>query len=162
MFELTRNWYDGDAVHIEVDQSGKVEDTATNTVIAFSNDKSQAVLIPATVKRTCLQELRQEGKTGKSIYRRMFVVGLFFLLRSRIKKGDLVTIDVEYVGHSRSIKEHLLSLLADAGVRCGPDNFRFERIGRKSPAHDKAYYTHRGDVKADKTINKEELLKYMK
>jgi len=149
-------------MHIEVDQSGKVEDTATNTTIAFSNEKRQAILIPATVKRACLQKLRQEGKTGKSIYRRMFVVGLFFLLKDNVKKGDLVTIDIEYVGHSRSIKEHLLSLLADAGVKCGPDNFRFERIGKKSPAHDKAYYVHRGDFKAEKIISEEELLKYIK
>lgn len=73
-------------MHIEVDQSGKVEDTATNTVIAFSNEKKRAILIPATVKRACLQELRQEGKTGKSIYRRLFVVGLLFLLKDSVKK----------------------------------------------------------------------------
>lgn len=149
-------------MHIEVDQSGKVEDTATDTVIAFSNEEKRAILIPATVKRNCLQELRQGGKTGKSIYRRMFVVGLLFLLKNSIKKGDLVTIDIEYTGHSRSIKEHLLNLLADTGVKPDPDSIRFERIGRKSPAHDKAYYTHRGDLDTDKIISEEELLKYLK
>jgi hypothetical protein len=149
-------------MHIKVDQSGKVEDTATDTVIAFSNEKKRAVLIPTTVKRNCLQELRREGKTGKSIYRRMFVTGLFFLLKNEVKKHDLITIDIEYVGHSRSIKEHLLDLLANAGIKLSPDDIRFERIGKKSPAHDKAYYAHRGDVKADKTIGEEELLKYLR
>ena len=149
-------------MHIEVDQSGKVEDTATDTVIAFSNEEKRAILIPAAVKRSCLQELRRDGKTGKSIYRRMFVVGLFFLLKDRVKKGDLVTVDIEYIGHSRMIKEHLLGLLTSAGVKLGSDNIRFERIGRKSPAHDKAFYTHRGDVEADKIISEEDLLKYLK
>jgi len=148
-------------MHIEVDQSGKVEDTATDTVIAFSNERKRTVLIPATVKRACLQELRQEGKTGKSIYRRMFVVGLFFLLKDNIKKSDLVTIDIEYIGHTRSIKEHLLSLLATADLQVDSDNIRFERIGKKSPAHDMAFYTHRGDTDADKVVSKEELMRYL-
>lgn len=148
-------------MRIEVDQSGKVEDTATGTVIAFSNEKKYSILIPSTVKRECLEELRQRGRTGKSIYRRMFTIGLFLLLKGRFQKSDFTVIDVEYTGHSRSIKEHLINLLIGAGMKVDADNIQFRRIGRKSPAHDLAYLTHRGEIKTNRKITSKELIKYL-
>ena len=62
-------------MHVEVDQSGKIEDTATDTVLAFSNEADFAILIPAKVKRVCLRRLRNRGKAGKSIYWLVFALG---------------------------------------------------------------------------------------
>lgn len=45
-------------MRVEVDQSGKIGDTKVPTVLAFSNGRSFAVLIPAIVKRECLKRLR--------------------------------------------------------------------------------------------------------
>lgn len=45
-------------MQIEVDQSGKIGDTKVPTVLAFSNEDSHSILIPATVKRECLGFLR--------------------------------------------------------------------------------------------------------
>ena len=147
---------------IEVDQSGKIEDTATDTVIAFSNKKCYSVLIPATVKRSCLERLRQKGKTGKSIYRRMFTIGLFILLKGKIRKHDFIIIDIEYTGHSRTIKEQLINLLSGVGTEIDPGSVSFQRIGKKSPAHSLAYLTHRGDVKANQIIKFEGIMKYLR
>lgn len=41
-------------MEIEVDQSVKIEDTAGDTVLAFSNDVQRAIVIPAAVKREAL------------------------------------------------------------------------------------------------------------
>lgn len=38
-------------MQIEIDQSGKIEDTRKDTVLAFSNGKNYSILIPAEVKR---------------------------------------------------------------------------------------------------------------
>ena len=149
-------------MHVEVDQSGKIEDTATDTVLAFSDGESFAILISAKVKRACLYELRQRGRTGKSIYWLLFATGLFLLLRDHVRKFSLVTIDVEYTGHSPAIKEHLLNLLRRADLPARPDLFRFRRIGKKSPAHGRAFYTHRGDIRPDGVVEAEEILREFK
>jgi hypothetical protein len=148
-------------MQIEVDQSGKLGDTRVPTVLAFSNATSYAILIPATVKRVCLQELRRQGQTGTTLYLRLFAVGLFLLLKDHVQNFTQVTIDVEYPGHNDKIKEYLLALFRRAGLSVEKDTFRFDRIhrGSKKPAaHDKAYYTFQGKMKPDKVITLEELL----
>jgi hypothetical protein len=69
-------------LHIEVDQSGKVERTNVDTVLAFSDGKSAALLIPAEVKRVCLEVLRRGGRRKTTIVLRIFVAGLFLLLQA--------------------------------------------------------------------------------
>ena len=55
-------------MRVEVDQSGKIGDTKVATVLAFSNEEHFTILIPATVKRACLQRLRKRGKSGATLY----------------------------------------------------------------------------------------------
>jgi len=43
---------------VEVDQSGKIEDTRVATVVAFSDGIHRVVLVPAQVKRECSAVLR--------------------------------------------------------------------------------------------------------
>lgn len=147
---------------VEVDQSGKIEDTATSTVLAFANGKSYAVLIPAAVKRTCLHALRQRGRTGKSLYRRLFTKALFLLLKDHMTEIAVVTIDEEYTGYSAQIKQELLRLLWASGLAVEPDQIRFGIIHRRRsenpPAHNKAYAVHQGNEKPDRVITVGELL----
>ncbi|MFQ5855819.1 MAG: hypothetical protein ACE5LU_09280 [Anaerolineae bacterium] len=103
-------------MHVEVDQSGKIGDTKVPTVLAFSNADSYAILIPAIVKRACLQELRQRGKSGTTLYMQLFATGLYLLLKDHIQDLPLVAIDIEYSGHNAMIKQHLLNLLWRADV----------------------------------------------
>ncbi len=42
---------------VDVDQSGKFENTKHDTVVAFSNGIDFSVIIPATVKRDCITAL---------------------------------------------------------------------------------------------------------
>lgn len=148
-------------MHVQVDQSGKVGDTKVPTVLAFANGDSYAILIPATVKRDCLHTLRQWGKSGTTLYLEIFAIGLYLLLKDHMERLSLVTIDVEYPGHDNKVKERLLYLLRRAGISVRSDQIRFALIHRgkkKPPAHNKAYYTYRGDESPDRTISLEEIL----
>jgi hypothetical protein len=54
-------------MHIEVDQSGKIERTQRNTVLAFSNEIEYAALFLAVEKRESVTWLRQRGESGKTL-----------------------------------------------------------------------------------------------
>ena len=62
---------------IEIDQSGKVEDTAKPTVIAYANGNSRAILIPASNKRQ-LQELYRRVGKPRLFIPQVFALGVFF------------------------------------------------------------------------------------
>lgn len=49
--------------NIEVGQSGKMSNLGVDTVLAFSNDLSHTILVPAQVKRVLVQKLRDRGKS---------------------------------------------------------------------------------------------------
>ncbi|MBM4466294.1 MAG: hypothetical protein FJ014_12195 [Chloroflexi bacterium] len=149
-------------MHVQVDQSVKIGDTKDPTVLAFSDTESFSILIPARVKRACLRELRGWGKSGTTLYLQLFAAALFLLLKGHLDRITLITIDLEYPGHSPDIKEHLLNLFARAGFSVSGEMIRFQRIGKRSPAHDKALYTLRGELRPDRTITTEELLAQFK
>jgi hypothetical protein len=45
-------------MHIKVDQSGKIEVLTVDTVLAFSNEITATLLVPATAKRETYQALK--------------------------------------------------------------------------------------------------------
>lgn len=145
-------------MHVQVDQSGKIGDTKVPTVLAFSNAESYAILIPATVKRSCLQKLRQRGKSGTTLYLRLFATGLYLLLKDHIQSLVLITIDVEYPGHDAAIKLYLLNLLRRAGITGSARKIRFQHIGKKSGAHKRAKAVFTGSEEPDRVIGEEEIL----
>jgi hypothetical protein len=122
---------------VEVDQSGKIGDTKVPPVLAFSNGKEYAILIPATVKRECLLRLRATTQSGKTLYLRLFAVGLYLLLKDHIKEFSQITIDLEYPGRNAEIKLYLMNLL----------NRR-----RKSNAHNKALAVYQKIQRPNKQI----------
>ncbi len=120
---------------VEVDQSGKVEDTAKDTVLVFANGASYSVLIPATVKRAVYRELTNRGLREKEITIQFFSIGLYFLLRERIADLRQITIDTEYTGKNALIKERLVSYLLRGRYPIEPAQISFGHIGKRSPAH---------------------------
>lgn len=146
---------------VEVDQSGKIEDTRVATVVAFSDGIQQAVLVPAQVKRECITVLRAKGKGKPAVLARLFATVLYLLLKEHVDDIALAVIDVEYVGHSRDIKQHLLNLLRRGGHAISADRIVFRRIGKKSPAHRLAIDTLRGNRIPDRYVTLEEILAEM-
>jgi len=143
---------------VEVDQSGKIEDTRVATVVAFSNGIHRAVLIPAQVKRECITALRASGKATPTVIAHIFAAALYLLLKDHIQDIALAVIDVEYVGHGQEIKQHLLNLLRRGGHPVTADQISLQHIGKKSPAHLLAIDTLRGRRLPDWRVTLEELL----
>ena len=149
-------------MRIYVDQSGRIEDTRVDTALAFSNDRTGSILIPATTKRQCLTLLRNRGKSGPTLYLQMFAAVLFLLLREHFTMETYVTIDQEYEGRERSIKSYLINLLRRDGVLVNAEQIQFGWIGKKSHAHRVAIEVFRGTRPADRTISLVEILQMWK
>ena len=146
---------------VEVDQSGKVERTNTDTFLAFSDDFHYVICVPAGVKRAGQASLRSKWrrrKGKKSIYMRMFAVGLFLLLKDHLANLGQIVIDTEYTGRESDIKGMLLELIRCIEPGYLAERITFRRIGKRSPAHNLAWETHRGKRRPDHTVTEEELL----
>ncbi|MGA9350847.1 MAG: hypothetical protein WBW48_18870 [Anaerolineae bacterium] len=124
-------------MHIEVDQSGKIEQMSWDTVLAFSDHIHRAILISAKVKRTCQRELRARGVKPGMITARMFAVGVFLLLEDH---------------HLRLIRQRVPDFPGEA--------ISFEQVGKGALAHSLAWLTRRGKRRPDKLVTVEELLRF--
>lgn len=144
-------------MRIEVDQSGKVEDTRVDTVLAFSDGISGSVLIPAEVKRKCVEFVRDDKHKTKTLYLRIFCAGLFLFLKDHLPDLDQIIIDIEYLGREHDIKALLLRLIWKLDPNFDPDKIQFAPIGKDSPAHIRAYAIFAGDNTADREARFEDL-----
>jgi hypothetical protein len=143
---------------VEVDQSGKVEDTKLDTVLAFSDGIQFTVLIPATVKRDCLRALRVQGITANLFYIQLFAIGLFYLLRNHTESIDRVMIDREYPGHEGQIKDYLVNCLFRVGIPIDTYKIHFGSIGEHPPVHVLALSTLRGKEKPNLILSVKDLM----
>jgi len=148
-------------MRVEVDQSGKVEDTRVDTVLTFSNRASGSILIPAEVKRECVEFVRDDRHKTKTLYLRIFCAGLFLLLESKLPKIDQIIIDVEYLGREHDIKALLLRLIWKVYPTFDPDNIQFASVGKDSPAHVKGYSVFTGSEEADREISFKEIRDFL-
>lgn len=146
---------------IEIDQSGKVEDTSKDTILAFSNRTKYAIKIPARVKRDLQTYFRQIGEPKLFIYK-TFVVGLYLLVNPFITKITTALIDIEYSGQNELLKRMLGRLFTDFGYRYERANFQFQKIGKTSKAHGLAYEVFKGKLGEDKIISFEEMFVLIK
>ncbi len=144
-------------MRVEVDQSGKVEDTRVDTVLAFSDGVGGSVLIPANVKRECVEFVRDDKHKTKTLYLRIFCAGLFLLLKDKLPKIDQLIIDVEYLGREHDIKALFLRLVWKSYPTFDPANIQFRLVGKDSPAHFKAYSIFTGNATADQEVGFEDL-----
>lgn len=148
-------------IDVEVDQSGKVERTQMDSVLAFSNSQRYAILIPATGKRAALQVLRQRRKptaSKKSIYLRIFTAGLYLLLKDHMDTLDHIIIDVEYAGREGDIRGMLLLLIRRTAPLYPGERIVFRRVGKKSPAHRMAWEVYMGKRQPDHVVTVREFL----
>ncbi len=138
---------------VEIDQSGRIEETNRDTIIAFSNEEQFSVRIPARVKRQLLEVFRRRGKPDLFKYK-TFALGVSILLqKSKISPKNLsLVIDREYPGHENLIKDIIWSHL-------NPEiEINFESIGKKSKAHYVAYGVFMKRQQADYTASFEDFI----
>lgn len=140
-----------ESVIIEIDQSGKVEETAKDTVVAFANEIKKSIRLPKREKRKLQKFFREIGRPRMFSYQ-VFVTLIFLLIRSYVARLDRIVIDVEYPGQEQLLR----NLLAEKIRVIYPDFDRriivFQQIGKGSPAHDHAWATYTKECKADKML----------
>ncbi|MBM3128159.1 MAG: hypothetical protein FJ009_05910 [Chloroflexi bacterium] len=144
---------------IEVDQSGKIEDTRADTVIAFSDSVSGAALIPAVVKRACIRALRERDWRSRTFVFKIFAAALFVLIQPHIGKIERIVIDVEYPERMGDIKGKLLHLIQHIRRDFTRGQIVFDRVGKRSPAHKKAIAVYRGRAAPDRVLTANEILR---
>lgn len=114
-----------------IDQSGKIEQTQVDTVIAYSNGRKRAIKIPRRLKRKVQEVFRLHGMTSFFIYF-LFSTGIFYLIGNLKEKRDII-IDTEYPGKDKIILSILNSLLTKS--QRPRHIINFARIGNKPNAH---------------------------
>ncbi len=140
----------------EVDQSIKMNDLARDTVLAIANGISYTIVVPAAVKRTVMQHLREAGKSRTHAVVFAFAVALYLLLKNVIHMVDQICVDVEYMGHEAEIKNALVTYLRRDNPHFDSTRILFQHIGKKSSAHHCAIEVARRHRLPDKRIREEE------
>lgn len=142
-------------MRVKIDQSGKIEDTSKDTVVAFADGLSYTILIPAKVKRQLQEVFRRQGKPRLFVYR-TFAAGVFLLIKKCLPKIKDLVIDTEYAGHEKQIKEIILEMIRKNNL---PEpNIYFQRIGSKPKVHYAAYDVFSRKKKADRVVSFEEIV----
>lgn len=147
---------------VEVDQSGKIEQTNTDTVLAFANGISYSIRIPARIKRSAFAYLRghhPEVQERKMLPLRMFAAGLYLLFRSHLACLGVIRIDVEYVGREADIKALLLRLIWRDLPSFDANRIVFHHVGKGSSAHAVAAEVAKSRRIADEIISLDTLLR---
>lgn len=140
----------------KIDQSGRVEYTSHDTVIAFSNGKKKAILIKAAEKRVLQNRFREARKI------RIFPLRIFALMIALLLKKESfqeIIIDTEYPGRSDLIKNYILHDFKRFGREIDPSLIHFRQIGKNTEAHWHGYYCFKGERKAEINLTSKEILK---
>ncbi len=141
-------------MRIEVDQSGKIEQTDMDTVVAFRNDEQYSVLLKKKIKVEVLTEYRHKYK---DIHYRLFAILILYCIKNYLHKIQLIIIDIEYERRDIDIKIHLLRLVWKDYPNFDKRLIRFENIGKKSNAHRLAYQTFSGKLAPNKILTEREI-----
>jgi hypothetical protein len=145
---------------VEVDQSGKIEDSG-RTILAFSNDISHAIVIPARVKQAGFKALRNRNKSGNVARLMLFAAGLFLLLKEHLEVLNKVVIDTEYTGHEATIRSFLLRYIWQKIPTFEAKKIVFRQVGKKSTAHKKAKQVRKKRDRGYRKITEDELLRLL-
>jgi hypothetical protein len=145
----------------EVDMSGRIEETNRPTALALANDLSDSILISARDKRIVIEALKKmkPERERKQIHILIFSTLLYLLLRDQLAKEGVVLIDSEYPGYEAVIKNRVMSLCHNEGIHVDKDRISFGQVGKKSAAHMLAYSIYRGNMRPDRTILPEDILR---
>lgn len=141
----------------QIDQSGKIENTAKSTYIALANGKTLIVKISSVEKRRLIKTMKELRPPHRTYIFQIFAALIFVLLKE--EKLQEVFIDTEYSGHQASIKEVLVQLFERFQKKLPEISFGF--VGKKSNAHLAAIGAYRGDIQVVFTVKAEDILKLL-
>lgn len=137
-------------MRFQIDQSGKVEQTQWDTVVADST--GFAIRINAKEKRRFLHNLRRTHTS--ELYPLIYAVLLVQIMRHHPNE-QVFESDIEYTGKEAYITRCVETILGSKGV------LRFRLIGKRSLAHSYAISIYRAKKKVT-TISASEVLRIIK
>jgi hypothetical protein len=145
----------------DVDMSGRIEETNRPTALALANGVSVSIWISAKDKREAIAALRKlrPERERKFIHVLLFSHVLYLLVRGHIEKLNLIKVDEEYPGYEPVIKNRVLSLCRNEGLKVEADQIAFTRVGKKSPAHTLAYGVFKGNIRPGNILTVEEIIR---
>jgi len=144
-------------MHIEIDQSGKIEQTNNDTVLSYSNHEQFSIWIKSDLKQRLLR-----NKKDKKLKIKLFSVCLYLLLKDHLNDKEQILIDNEYPGHNRFIKNILMNLIKKDYPGFDKRRITFGSITRASNAHKISILTYRGILRPNKIIKEEEITDKLK
>lgn len=145
-------------MHIEIDQSGRIETLTQNSVLAFSNTISYSIFVHRRIKRECLQILQQRYTKLSNWSLKIFAACLFLLIKNLIGKIEFIVIDIEYDGRDGDINGMLLRHIRKIQPNFSKNSIIFKSIGKKSKAHLVAYGVYQKRLKPNKIIKASDIL----
>jgi hypothetical protein len=145
---------------VELDQSGRFDQTNKATVLAIANGRAFSIRISAADKRSVTEVLKRRRPKWSAALTNVLVFAtlVFLLLKDHIEDLSLVIIDPEYPGHEALIKDRVMTLCRRRGIPIFKDQLTFDHIGKKSPAHKLAWSVYNGLEKPDRTLSADEVL----
>jgi len=116
-----------------VDQSGKVEQTNRDTVVAATDGKSVAVVIRSRDKQRLFARAKQSRR--KNLYLRVFAYAIFRAVETLLHEDARIVIDAEYPGKETEVRSMVRDFLAAKHGQFDPRRISFDRVGKHSKAH---------------------------
>ncbi len=146
---------------IEIDQSGKIEETAKDTVIAFADNAKKttyrSILLPKREKRKLQRFFRDIGIPHSYNYQ-VFATLVFLIIRPYLHRLDRVIIDTEYPGKDILIRKLIVEKIRATYQSFDPTTVVFQQVGKGSLAHDRAYYTYTKKYRPNIKVNSKNVL----
>jgi len=139
-------------MQIEIDQSGKIEQTSLDTVIALTNSISYTLLFKKKDKRQ-LEKYCRKFRLRK-IYSVIVFANLISLTIKKSKVKKSILIDTEYIGYNNFIKKIIQNKL---GKDC--PTIKFGYVGKESKSDDLARKVAKSKIKPNHTTNSEEIFR---
>lgn len=139
----------------QIDQSGKIEQTQLDTVIAVvGEDKTFAVILRRSDKRI-LQTIFRSSQYSRFFAPLVFAATVAWLIKAAYLSGTII-IDQEYTGYEELILERISAYLKIIGFK---DNvhLKFGHVGKLSKVHDFALKVAHKKKIANKILNLEEI-----
>jgi len=140
----------------QIDQSGRIEYTSHDTVLAIANGSTYSVLLRANEKRLLHSIFRIYFNKNRQYVYEVFSA-LVYILLTHMKAKSQVLIDKEYPGKEDLIKLHILEYDVDKILLA--ENIGFGLVGKKSPAHHLAYAVFKKYQNPSKIVHSQDLIK---
>lgn len=141
---------------IEIDQSGKIEQTNFDTIVALTNGVKRTIFIKKSEKRL-LENYFRKRKLLTKFYPSLIFSVLVAILINESKVKTSVFIDTEYFGHDIFIKNNIEDILERLKFKNIP-TIKFGFVGKESKSDYLASSVAKRKIKPDRIVKANEVI----